>query len=78
MDGVAEEEVLQLMLEGKSHSEISNILNSRFSHIPRGLSERSVRRFIVTHGLRVKHQSKVEEQVRVASREVSTYIHYVL
>ena len=72
MDQIPEEEVLQLLLEGKTYKDVSDILQRRYSHVQRGLSERSVRRFAAKAGLKVKKQAFIEEEVRTAVEEVGS------
>ena len=38
MDQASEEEVFQLILEGKSYKQISEILQEKYSHISKGFS----------------------------------------
>lgn len=71
MDQVSEEEVFQLILEGKSCKEISEVLKNRYSHTNKGFSERSVRRFISKADLKRKQKSLLEEEVKIAAQEVS-------
>ena len=71
MDRVPQEEVFQLILEGKSYKEISDVLQQRYSHIRRGFSERSVRRYVTKAGLKSKQKAVLTEEVRVATQEVS-------
>ena len=71
MEQVSEEEVLELILEGKSYKEISEVLQSRYNHIQRGLSERSVRRFVSKAGLKDKQKAFLDEEIRAATDEVS-------
>ena len=71
MDQVSEDEVLQLILEKKSYKEISEILQNRYSHIDRGLSERSIRRFVSKTDLKKRERALVDEEVKIATQEVS-------
>ena len=64
-------EVLQLLLEGKTYKDVSDILPRRYNHVQRGLSERSVRRFASQAGLKLKKQAFLEEEVRTAVEEVA-------
>ena len=71
MDQVSEEEVFQLILEGKSYKQISEILQERYSHINKGFSERSVRRFVSKNDLKKKQSLLLNEEVKNAAEEVS-------
>ena len=73
MDSVPQEEVFQLIIEGKSYKEISEILQHRYPNIQRGFSERSVRRYVAKNGLKSEQRAILTEEVRVATQEVSYY-----
>ena len=47
-----------------------------YSHIEQGFSERSVRRFVFKSGLKSKQEFLLDEEVRIATQEVSCYIAY--
>lgn len=64
------EEVLQLLLEGNTYKDVSDILQRRYSHVQRGLSERSVWRFASKAGLKLKKKAFIEKEVRSAVEEV--------
>lgn len=71
MDSVAIEEVQELLLKGLTYKDISIELKRNHPHINRGLSERSVRRFIKSNDLRETVKCEVREVVRQSIAEVS-------
>ena len=70
MNEIPHEEIFQLVIDGKSYREISVELQSSHPDIRRGLSERSVRRFITSHDLKADRTEKIEQDIWDAVQEV--------
>ena len=60
---------------GSNYRSAGNELQSRNPHISRGLSERSVRRFVSQHGLHVTSKHRKEEALAEAIEEVRLRIY---
>ena len=64
-------EVGEMLDAGLTYGQISTALKSKNPHITRGLSERSVRRFVSQHGMRLISKQHKEAALADAISEVS-------
>jgi hypothetical protein len=71
MQQVSEDIVRSLLLLGSSCTEISTELQRLYLHISRGLSARSVRRYIKDHKLREALDQHKEDIIEESVQEVS-------
>lgn len=71
MDSVPLDLVRSLLLMGRTYSEISSELQQLYPHIDRGLSTRSVRRYVKENGLRGVCDSDRQQAVEASISEVS-------
>ena len=71
MEQVSEDIVRSLLLLGSSCNEISTELQRIYPHISRGLSSRSVRRYIKDHHLREALDQHKEDIIEESVHEVS-------
>ena len=72
MDGVSVDVVRELLASGMTYSQISSELKQQFPHILRGLSERSVRRFVKENSLKEVVKRDVVDAVKKSVGEVRT------
>ena len=70
MEGVPHELVKGLISAGYSYKSISQQLKELYPHIPRGLSKRSVRRFVKDNNLRASADLDVLQAVEESVSEV--------
>ena len=70
MDSVCPEIVQSLLVVGNSYKEMETELKVHYPHISRGLSERSIRRYVKENGLRVKAYQEVQKAVEESVNEV--------
>ena len=74
MEQVSEDIVRSLLLLGSSCTEISTELKRLYPHISRGLSARSIRRYIKDHKLREALDRHKEDVIEESVQEVSLII----
>ncbi len=70
---VAQEVIKTLLVSGKNYRDISTELKSLYPDIKRGLSERSVRRYVTKHNLRHVCETEKRTLIEDSVREVSLY-----
>ena len=70
MESVCPEVVTSLLASGRSYKDISQELKALYPLIQHGLSERSIRRYIMDHNLRAQVEGYVLETVRESGIEV--------
>ena len=73
MESVCPEVVTSLLASGRSYKDISQELKALYPLIQRGLSERSVRRYVKDNNLRAQAEGYVLETVRESVNEVNYY-----
>ena len=71
MESVCPETVTSLLASGQTYKAISQELKSLYPLIQRGLSERSVRRYVKDNNLRAQAEQDVRETVQECVSEVS-------
>lgn len=71
MESVCPEIVTSLLASGRSYKDISQELKSLYPQVQRGLSERSVRRYVKENNLKVQAEQHVLETVKESVGEVS-------
>ena len=70
MELVSEDLVKSLLTMGKTYQEISTELTNFYPEIKRGLSERSVRRYVQQHNLKVLSEQDKEQAIKESVQEV--------
>ena len=73
MDAVSMDIVKSLLLTGKTYSEISTELQQMYPHIVRGLSTRSVRRYVKEKGLKEICDRDRKHTIEDSINEVSNF-----
>ena len=71
MEGVSQDVVQSLLVMGKTYQEISVELKELYPDIMRGLSSRSVRRYVQEKNLKVTVDRNLVEAVEKSVQEVS-------
>ena len=70
MDQISKSMLLSMLDSGLTYRQIAEELKNRYPHITSGLSDRSVRRYVSVHGLRVESKCRKETAVTEAIQEV--------
>lgn len=74
MDIVPVGVVKGLLARGQTYNQISAYLKQQYPHVPRGFSERSIRRFVKENDLKEEVKSEAVEVVQEAVSEVTVTI----
>ena len=78
MESVPVDVVKGLLTAGNTYSQISSYLKEQYPHISRGLSERSIRRYVKENNLREEVKGDALEAVKESVSEVNVHRLYVL
>ena len=71
MESIPIDTVRDLLASRKTYAQISNELKRQYPQVGRGLSARSIRRYVKENGIKVEINKMVEETVQAAVAEVS-------
>lgn len=77
MESIPADLVKSLLAAGNTYSQISSYLKQQYPHISRGLSERSIRRYVKENDLKEEVKSDALEAVKESVREVSIHGFFV-